>query len=171
MDKPKRRRRTKAEMELLREKAIDYRRAGKSQNWIADELGVSYATAHQWIQGVEKDMEELITTQVAVKKKLLDFSDNQRQLFESEVDKRMRYVEFFNDLAVKNAKAAADKITDETTQVEHRLLAETILKSRETVLGKTPDTAIQINNTTGGASPFATPEEFVKAGQALLDAI
>lgn len=166
------RRMSRAEAAAKRDQALDYWRAGKTQLWIADTLGVSQAAVCKWVKGVGQDLVTLINTQVDVKKELLQLSDNQRNIINKEVDERLRYITFFNDAAIKNVTAAVSKIGDETTQVEHRLLAETILKGKETVLGKTPDTAVQVVNQLGGQGPlFANPEEFKQAGQELLDAI
>jgi hypothetical protein len=61
------------------------------------------------------------------------------------VDERTKHIQFFTHAAVTNVRQARDEPCD--GQAGYRMRAETILKGRETVLGKTPDTAIQINNT------------------------
>lgn len=166
------RRMSRAEAAVKREQALDYWRAGKTQLWISDTLGVSQAAVCKWVKGVAQDFVPIINAQVDVKKELLQLSDNQRIIINKEVDERMRYITFFNEAAIKNVTAAVSKIGDATTQVEHRLLAETILKGRETVLGKTPDTAVQVVNQLGSQGPlFTHPEEFKQAGRELLDAI
>lgn len=62
------------------------------------------------------------------------------------VDERTKHIQFFNQAALKNVSVAVKKLGAETTQAEHRMLADTIAKGREVVLGKTPDTVISNTN-------------------------
>jgi hypothetical protein len=61
------------------------------------------------------------------------------------VDERTKHIQFFNDAAVLNVRDSLAAPCE--SQNDFRARAETIAKGREVVLGKTPDTAIQINNT------------------------
>jgi len=107
------------------------------------------------LEGWQKNGEkkQLLDREILAKQEVAAISEQKETLKETErfvheqlVDERTKHIQFFTNAAVKNVSVAVKKITSETTQVEHRMLAETILKGRETVLGKTPDTAIQINN-------------------------
>ena len=107
------------------------------------------AKAQGWEKGKNAT---LATAEIEIKQAVVKIEEKKATLNATElrvhnsiVDETLRHIKFFNNAALKNVKASVDKITDETTQVEHKLIAETILKGRETVLGKTPDTVI--NNT------------------------
>jgi len=60
------------------------------------------------------------------------------------VDERTKHIQFFNDAAVLNVRDSLAAPCE--SQNDFRARAETIAKGREVVLGKTPDTAIQINS-------------------------
>jgi hypothetical protein len=51
---------------------------------------------------------------------------------------------FFNSAAIKNVRGAMSAACD--SQNDYKARADTISKGREVVLGKLPDTAVQINN-------------------------
>jgi hypothetical protein len=109
------------------------------------------ATSEGWEKSGEK--KQLLDREIQIKQEVAAISEQKETLKETErsihnvlVDERTKHIEFFSKAAIRNVSVAVKKIGDGTTQMEHRMLAETILKGRETVLGKTPDTAIQINN-------------------------
>jgi len=118
--------------------------AGKSQNELAKRYEVSPATINKLCKGVEPKNVEKVNTLTRINTELAEQSEYEVNAIHSEVEERTRHVMFFNSAAVKNVSEAMKK--DCTSQFEYRARAETILKGRETVLGKTPDTAIQINN-------------------------
>jgi len=47
---------------------------------------------------------------------------------------------------LKNVSLMAKKLTDQTSIIEHRQAQATLKDAKDVVLGKDPDTAIQINN-------------------------
>jgi hypothetical protein len=59
------------------------------------------------------------------------------------VDDRVRHIEFFNNVAIKNVKAAFAVPVENQKDVRHR--AATIREARDVVLGKMPNTAVQVN--------------------------
>lgn len=118
--------------------------AGKSQNELAKKYEVSPATINKLCKGIEPKNIEKVNALTRIKTELAEQSEYEVNAIHSEVEERTRHIMFFNSAAVKNVKEAMEK--DCTSQFEFRARAETILKGREAVLGKTPDTAIQINN-------------------------
>lgn len=94
---------------------------------------------------------QLIDREVAVRTDLAGirneketFNTVERNIHNDLVDERTRHIQFFNNAAITNVKAAME---DECTgQADYRTRAETILKGKETVIGKIPETAIQVNN-------------------------
>jgi hypothetical protein len=59
------------------------------------------------------------------------------------VDERTKHIVFFNRVAVQNvSEAMATKCEN---QHDYKSRADTILKGKETVLGKSPESAVQVN--------------------------
>ena len=126
---------------------------GKSQNYLAKKYEVSPATINKLCKGVEPKHIETVNALTAINTALSEESEYEVNAIHREVEERTKHIQFFNNAALKNVQAAVRKIGEQTSQAEHRMLAETILKGRETVLGKTPDTAIQINNENSSKHP------------------
>ena len=110
------------------------------------------ATSEGWEKNGEK--KQLLDREILAKQEVATITEKKETLKETDrfihdqlVDERTKHITFFNNAALKNVSEAVNKITGETSQMEHRMLADTILKGRETVLGKAPETAVQINNT------------------------
>lgn len=134
----------------------DWKTGKYTERDIASKYRISPATAHKLVTGVSKSISPLISKQVEINQELATMNEHEVSKFKQEVDERSKHIQFFTEAAVKNVKAAVDKIVDTTSQAEHRMLADTILKGRETVLGKAPETAIQIN--TNGNTQMITKE-------------
>lgn len=119
-----------------------------SQQDLADKHEVSKGVVNKLCKGVDQDTAAIVTAGVQYRQALAEHDDRNVTAVTMVVDERTKHIQFFNSAALRNVQAAVKKITAETSQMEHRMLADTILKGRETVLGKTPDTAIQnvINN-------------------------
>lgn len=131
----------------------DWRTGAFSQQELADKHKVSKGAVNKLCKGVEQDTASIVTAGIQFRQALAGHDDRNVTAVTSVIDEKVRHINFFNNAALKNVQTAVKKIDDKTSQAEHRMLAETILKGRETVLGKTPDTAIQINNT-----PAETPK-------------
>ena len=94
----------------------------------------------------------LLQKEVQAKQDIADVSAEKATLNATElaihntlVDERVQRTEWLNVQALKNVQGAmADPCAN---QNDYRARADTILKAKETVLGKSPETAIQINNT------------------------
>lgn len=119
---------------IIKDKSSISRRSNK-EGWIKGKNATLTAIEIETKQSLEKIKNEKST-----------FNATALEIHNTIVDERSKHIQFFTEAAVKNVKAAVDKIDLGTSQAEHRMLADTILKGRETVLGKAPDTAIQINN-------------------------
>ena len=120
--------------------------AGKSQREIARKYEVSQATVNKLCKGIEPKNVDKVNALTRIKTELAEQSVHEVNAVNTEVDERMKHILFFNNAAVRNVKAAMD--LECSTQFEIKARAETILKGKEVVLGKQPETAIQINNET-----------------------
>lgn len=111
-------------------------RKARKEGWIHREKATLLQKEIETKQEVKKISEEKAT-----------LNATELEIHNTLVDERTKHIQFFNQAALKNVSVAVKKIGADTSQAEHRLLAETIVKGREVVLGKAPDTAIQVNNT------------------------
>lgn len=115
-------------------------------------------------------MVQIISDTARVREQFGTLETVQQQVVQKEVDERMKHIEFFNRAALKNVSVSVKKISEETTQMEHKLIAETILKGKEAVLGKTPDTVINNTNAQQNNSVIAnTTPGAIKAWKQAFD--
>ena len=130
--------------ELSKRIVVDWRTGCFSQRELADKHKVSKGAVGNLCKGVEQDAKPIVGMGVQYKQALAEQDGRMVGAIESAVDERVRYLQFFTDAAVRNVKASFDLPCESQREIKDR--AETILKGKEVVLGKTPDTAIQINN-------------------------
>lgn len=125
----------------------DWRTGNYSQRELSDRHKVSVGLVANLTKGVEQDVSAIVSAGVQYRQGIAEFSEQSAHIahsIESAVDERVRHLQFFTDAAVRNVKASFDLPCESQRDIKDR--AETILKGKEVVLGKTPDTAIQINN-------------------------
>jgi hypothetical protein len=113
---------------------------------IASKYRISNATAHNCVKGQDKKLEQLISKQVEINQIVAGLNEQEVSNFKQEVDERSKYIEYFNRRALENVESAFNLPVENQNDVKAR--AETITKARIDVLGKPPETAIQINNNT-----------------------
>ncbi len=127
----------------------DWRTGEFSQQELADKHKVSKGAVNKLCKGVEQDTAPIVTAGIQYRQALAAHDDRNVTAVTAVVDEKMRHIEFFNNSAIRNVKEAMDLSC--ASQFEFKARAETILKGREAVLGKTADTAIQINNSAAEA--------------------
>ncbi len=135
---------TKRQSPERKQQAIALWKAGRSQRWIADELNLSPATINAWVKGIEQDNAELVNAQVSVKQRLSKLPEQELNAVQKLVDERFDRLEWLNRQAMRNVSDAMD--AECINQADFRARADTIIKAKETLVGKSPETAIQINN-------------------------
>lgn len=128
-------------------RAREYFEAGLSLSLINQKTGIDKAAISRkakldaWTKGGEKQQLIIDATRLEVAKSTLT---QQALLIHDEIVKdRAQYEIFFNNAVVKNVHAAMNM--ECLNQAEFKFRAETISKGKETVLGKAPDTAVQVN--------------------------
>lgn len=132
--------------------------AGKSFRDIDKMLGIPFSTIKYradkegWEQG---KIEQLIIDKTKVLENFAQLNSVQKEVVQKEVEDRLRHITFFNNATIKNLSVMMKKIDEDTGIVEHKIAQDALSKGKETVLGKTPDTAIQINNS-ADAKPLVT---------------
>ena len=124
----------------------DWRMGRLSIRDIADKYEVSHGKVGQLCKGVERDLLPIVDKGTQYKTELSAHDGRIVDAVQKEVEERTKHIQFFTNAALRNVQSAVKKITEATSQAEHRMLAETILKGKEAVLGKEVDTAVQVNN-------------------------
>ena len=102
-----------------------------------------------WLRARGTEKEQLIQDAVRVRVAKGTLTEQAIAVHDELVDERTKHTMFFNNSAIRNVKEAMD--LECGSQFEFKARAETILKGREAVLGKTADTAIQINSSAAEA--------------------
>lgn len=125
---------------------LDWRMGKGSQRQIADRYKISAGKVAGLTKGVERDIEPIVSAGVEYKQDLANYDERIVSAVLAEVDERTKHIQFFNDATVRNLSTMIKKVGADTSIMEHRIAQAAIKDGRETVLGKTPETAVQINN-------------------------
>ena len=124
----------------------DWRIGRMSIRDLAEEHGVSRGKVGELCKGIPKDASAIVDAGVQYRQALAEHDGRMVDAIEQEVDERTKHIQFFTHAAVTNVKQAMADVCD--GQADYQRRADTINKGREAVLGKAPDTAVQINNVT-----------------------
>jgi len=125
----------------------DWRMGQMSQQAIADKYAISKGVVNKVCKGVEQDVAPIVTAGIQYQQALHAHDDRIVTAVESHVDLVVSRLEYLNRQAMQNVQEAMDAGCE--NQSDFRSRAMTINAAKETLVGKTPDTAIQINNATG----------------------
>lgn len=136
--------------EIIEKIKSEWRTGQYSQKDLSIRHKVSTGFVNKHCKGILKDGECVVHDGVQYRQALASHDESMVTAITEAVDEKTNHIQFFNRAAIKNVETAVKKVSDKTTQHEHKLLSETIAKGKEVVLGKTPDTAIQINTQGGG---------------------
>lgn len=138
------------EAEWLR--AREYFESGLTLDKITEKTGISKSAlskksrAESWSKETEKPVLIQKAVDVFLAKETLN--ETAVSVHNELVDERTRHLAYFNDASYKVTQKAL-QILDERGDIspaDVRHVSEVVAKQREGVLGKAPDTAIQINN-------------------------
>lgn len=130
----------------------DWRTGEYSYSELAAKHKISKAKVGQLCKGVGQDLKTIVDAGVQFKSGLAEQDRRIVDAVNEVVDERTKHLIFFTNAAIQNVKEAMEVPCEGQQDFKYR--AETIIKSKETVLGKQPDTAIQINNGTMSLSDF-----------------
>ena len=124
----------------------DWKTGKFTERELAYKHKISPSTAHNIVKGVGKTLEQLINKQVEINQEVAELPAQEISKFKQEVDERTKHMQFFTNATLKNVSLMAKKLTAQTSIIEHRQAQATLKDAKDVVLGKDPDTAIQINN-------------------------
>ena len=123
---------------------VDWRVGQMSQRQLAEKHKVSLGMVSKLCKGVNQDAATIVNTGVQYRQALAAHDERIVNAVEQVVDERVKRQEWLNVQALKNVQQAMDAPCEGQTDYQRR--ADTISKAKDVVIGKTPDTAIQINN-------------------------
>ena len=115
-----------------------------SQRQLAEKHKVSLGMVSKLCKGVNQDAATIVNTGVQYRQALAAHDERIVNAVERVVDERVRRLEWLNIQALKNVREAMEAKCE--NQNDFRARAGTIISAKEVVVGKSPDTAIQINN-------------------------
>ena len=129
----------------------DWRLGQMSQQAIAEKHGVSKGVVNKACKGIAQDVAPIVTAGIQYQQALHAHDDRIVTAVESHVDLIVSRLEYLNRQAMQNVQEAMDAGCE--NQSDFRSRALTINAAKETLVGKTPDTAIQINNQNNAGFP------------------
>ena len=142
----------------------DWRTGAYSQQDLADKHTVSKGVVNKLCKGVAQDTAAIVTAGVQYRQGLAEHDDRNVTAVTAVVDERTKHIQFFTVAAVTNVEQAMAMPCE--GQADYRMRADTILKGRETVLGKAPEVAVQINNSN---APAMTPDTFKQIAKEIIN--
>ena len=114
---------------------------------LAKRYGVSNATIQKYKDSIDPESERLVQAGVAYRSSLAQIQDPDKvNAIVNAVDERTRHLVFFTNSALKNQQLANRKLTQDAPIADIEAHSRITARNKETVLGKSPDTAIQVNN-------------------------
>ncbi|MHB1267083.1 MAG: hypothetical protein ACYCY2_05695 [Acidithiobacillus ferriphilus] len=122
----------------------DWRLGQMSMREIADKHSISLGSVCKLCKGVAQDVEPIVNAAIQYRQALFAHDERIVNAVESHVDIVVSRLEYLNRQAMQNVQEAMDAKCEGQTDFRSRAL--TINAAKETLVGKTPDTAIQINN-------------------------
>ena len=122
----------------------DWRVGQMSQRQLAHQYKVSVGYVAKITKGIPRDCVEIVSAGIEYNQALAKHDERIVSAIEQAVDERVKRLEWLNIQALKNVREAMEAKCD--NQSDFRARAGTIISAKEVVVGKSPDTAIQINN-------------------------
>lgn len=129
---------------------IDWRIGRMSQRDIADKHKVSLGVINKICKGVEQDAAAIVNAGIQYNQSLAGQNEQMVNTIESIVHDTVKRLEWLNNAALQNVKEAMEMPCINQQEFRHR--GETILKSKEVLVGKTPENQLNIQNNISGQS-------------------
>ena len=122
----------------------DWRTGAFSQQDLADKHKVSKGSVNKLCKGVEQDMTAIVTAGIQYQSGLSAQDDRIVTAVTAVVDEAASRMEWINKAALKNAQEAMKASC--ASQQDYKNRADTVLKTKETLFGRTPNTIISNTN-------------------------
>lgn len=128
---------------------------GMSQGKLADKYQLSKATINKICKGMRPKNISRVEQLVRIKTELMEQDIYSAKAVEREVDRKLKDLEFFRESSMTVTRRAMDLVVDsEQISMFDLEKAQSIIgKGKENIYGKSPETAVQINNSTAAPAP------------------
>lgn len=133
--------------EHIRQEILAKYKAGKSQNQLSREYNLSPATINKICKGIPQENISVVNDKVAVDTTIASKSEYEQKAIIQAADEKTKYLIYFQKSALANQKKAdefLERAEDIGTLEAHSRITA---RNKETILGKTPETVINNNNT------------------------
>lgn len=141
----------------------EWRTGRYSQQNLADRHKVSKGVVNKLCKGIEQDTAAIVTAGIQYQQGLAQHDDLNVTAVTEVVNEAAKRMEWLNNAALKNVQEAMKANCGNQQDFKHR--ADTVLKAKEVVFGKQPETVI--NNTNAQQLSLSaqelrrlTPEEY-----------
>jgi hypothetical protein len=144
----------------------DWRTGSYTIRTLAEKYRVGKSFVGNLVKGVEKDTSQIVDSLVKGKQGLALLDGRNIESVLEVVDSKTKHLIYFSSVAIQNVQEAMARPCMD--QMDFKCRAETILKGKETVIGKEPTTAVQINNSQTVDNRSVTPIEYENIATRLL---
>jgi hypothetical protein len=124
----------------------EWRTGEYSQRDLAKKHSVSTGFVAKWTKGIDQDAKSAVSGGVIYKQALASDNEHLVSAVSAAVDEKVRHLTFFNTSALKNQQIANKKLSEDLSLQDLESHSRITARNKETVLGKSPETAIQVNN-------------------------
>lgn len=124
----------------------DWRTGQYSQRDLAKKHKVSLGFVSKYVKGLDQDVVSAVNGGVLYKQALASENEHLVNAVNEAVNDRIRHLMFFTNSALKNQQLANRKLTQDASIADIESHSRITARNKETVLGKSPDTAVQVNN-------------------------
>jgi hypothetical protein len=131
----------------------EWRTGHYSQRDLAKKHNVSVGFVSKWLKDIPQDAADAVNGGVLYKQTLASDNEHLVNAVNTVVDERVKHLMFFTNSALRNQQLANKKLNENLPITDLEAHSRITARNKETVLGKQPDTAIQINNTNTSENP------------------
>jgi hypothetical protein len=124
----------------------DFRTGSYSIRELAKKYNVSTGFIAKQTKELDQDLKNAVHGGVAYKQALASDNEHIVNAVNTVVDERVRHLMFFTNSALKNQQLANKLLKESASLLDLDAHSRVTARNKETVLGKSPETAIQVNN-------------------------
>jgi len=149
----------------------DWKTGNFTQRDLAYKYKLSVGAVNKHTKGLNKEHEQLVNKLVEAKQELSQLDERSVHAVNEIVEERTKHIQFFTNATINNLRMMESKINEGTSIVEHKIAQEAIAKGRETVLGKQPETQVNIQNNAPSQQSMMNLQEYAQINAELNDLV
>lgn len=149
----------------------DWRTGEYSQRDLADKYQISTGAAAKLCKGVNQDTSAIVSAGIQYRQGLEPLDEQNVSAIMSAVDRIIQQREFFTNNTIRNLSLMMDKVNEGSTISEHAIAQNALARGKETVLGKQPETQVNIQNNAAPLTSIVSLEEYEEINAKFNDQI